>query len=192
MLRTVVTARWSRPVDLVEAVELLAVDAELAEAEATGTLAEVEEELFRFAQIVADNPRLGVVLNDPTADADRRAGLVRDLLSDRAQPVTVRLATFAVQGLGGRNVDASLQRLVERAAARRDRQIAYVTVAAPMTHEQQEHLSDRLSALYGQEISLKVGVDPDVLGGARVRIGDDLYDGSVARRLDQARAALAR
>ncbi len=191
VLRAVVAARWSRPVDLVEAVELLTVDAELAEAEAAGSLAEVEDELFRFAQILAGNPRLGGVLNDPTAAADRRAELVRQLLSDRADPVTVRLATLAVYGYGGRNVDAALQRLVERAAARRDRQIAYVTVAADLSPAQHERLAGRLATIYGRDISLKVDVDTDVLGGARVRIGDDLYDGSVARRLDQARAALA-
>ncbi len=110
-----------------------------------------------------------------------------DLLGGKATDFTVRLVELAVNGLGGRGFDASLQKLIELTAERRDRQVAYVQVAAPMTDEQEQRLSTRLSGIYGRDISLKVTVDPTIIGGATVRVGDDLYDGSVARRLDQAR-----
>jgi len=191
VLRAAAAARWSSPHDLVDAVELLAVDAELAEAEATDSLADVEDQLFRFARIVDGHPRLGQLLADGSAPLEQRTELATGLLRGNADPVTVRLVAGAVHGLGGRSFDASLQRLVELTAARRDREIAYVTAAAPLTPAQEDRLVARLAAIYGRAVSLKVEVDPSLLGGVTVRVGDDLYDGSVARRLEQARGALA-
>lgn len=191
VLRTAVGARWSSPGELVDGIEILAIDAELFSAEADGVLADVEDELFRFSRIVSGDRTLAGAFSDSTADRARLVELVGDLVGDRARPVTVRLAEMAVHGIGGRGFDASLQWIVERAATRRDNQVAYVRAAAPLTEQQEERLTGRLAAMYGRSISLKVEVDPAVIGGATVRVGDDLYDGSVARRLEQARSALA-
>jgi F-type H+-transporting ATPase subunit delta len=192
VLRVLVGGRWSTAADLVDAAELLAVQAELSAAEKAGALADVEDELFRFYRVVDGDTRLAGALSDTTAAADRKASLVRDLLGGKATDFTVRLVELAVNGLGGRRFDASLQRLIELTAERRDRQVAYVRVAAPLTDEQEQRLSTRLSGIYSRDISLKVTVDPTIVGGATVQVGDDLYDGSVARRLDQARTALAK
>jgi F-type H+-transporting ATPase subunit delta len=192
VLQVLVGGRWSAAADLVDAAELLAVQAELSAAEKAGALADVEDELFRFSRVVDGDPRLAGALTDTTAAADRKASLARDLLDGKATEFTVRLAELAVYGLGGRGFDASLQRLIELTAERRDRQVAYVRVASPLTDEQEQRLSTRLSVIYGRDISLKVTVDPTIVGGATVRVGDDLYDGSVARRLETARTALAK
>jgi F-type H+-transporting ATPase subunit delta len=191
-VRAAVSAHWSRPGDLVDAVELLAVDAELALAENDDALSDVEDELFRFGRIVEGTPELAAILGDPSVAVERRAELVRDLLSEHANPVTARLAEMAVHGFGGRGFDWSLRRLGELAAVRRDRKIAYVVVAAPISDEQEERLVDKLSEIYGRRVAVLVEVDPDLIGGATVRIGDDLYDGSVVRKLELARAALVR
>ncbi|HET8659142.1 MAG TPA: F0F1 ATP synthase subunit delta [Micromonosporaceae bacterium] len=156
-----------------------------------GELGEVEDELFRFGQIVIGDPRLAAALGDASAGVSRRVELVRSLLAERARPVTVRLAEIAVAGFGGRGFTSSLTRLVELAAERRDRHIAYVTVAEPLTEADEHRLGARLAEMYGREVSLKITVDPGVLGGVRVRVGNDLYDGTIARRLAENRNALA-
>jgi F-type H+-transporting ATPase subunit delta len=84
-----------------------------------------------------------------------------------------------------------LSRLVELAAERRDRQIAYVTVASVLSDAEADRLGARLAELYGRPIALKVSVDPGIVGGVRVRVGSDLYDGTVLRRLTDTRAALS-
>jgi len=191
LLGAVVAARWSAPSELLDAIERLGVDAALAGAESAGELAEVEDELFRFGKIIDGDPQLGAVVGDVTVPADRRVELVRTLLTGKALPATVRLAEQAVRGFGGRSIGAGLGRLVEMAAARRDRQVAHVTVAAPLTQTEEQRLGATLAGMYGREVSVKLTVDPAVLGGMSVRIGSDLYDGTVRRRLIDTRKALA-
>ncbi|MFY1636587.1 F0F1 ATP synthase subunit delta [Solwaraspora sp. WMMB335] len=191
LLAAVVAARWSAPSELLDASEQLGVDAVLSGAESAGELAEVEDELFRFGKIIDGDPQLGAVVGDVTVPADRRVELIRSLLDGKARSATTILAEQAVRGFGGRSVGAGLTRLVELAAQRRDRQVAHVTVAAPLSEAEEQRLGATLAGMYGREVSVKLTVDPAVLGGMSVRIGSDLYDGTVRRRLIDTRKALA-
>jgi F-type H+-transporting ATPase subunit delta len=193
VLAVLVKGRWSTGADLADAAELLAVGALLVEAERSGELEEVEDELFRFSRVVSGSPELAAILSNRVTAATRRTALVGELLGHKARAATVRLAELAaVAGIGGRRFDASLERLVTLAATRRDREVAYVTSAAPLNDEQESRLSSRLAELYHRQISLKVEVDPLMLGGVTVRVGDDLYDGSVSQRLANARTSLSK
>jgi F-type H+-transporting ATPase subunit delta len=191
LLRILVAGHWSSSVELLDATERLGVEALLASAESAGELSEVEDELFRFAQIVDANPELAAALGTSTVEPARRAELVATLLRGKARPATVRLAEVALQGLGGRNFAASLSRLVELAAGRRDRDVAYVVVAVALTDADADRLTASLSQLTGRQVTIKVSVDPTIVGGMSVRVGSDMYDGTIARRLREARADLA-
>ncbi len=189
---TLVAGRWSRPTELLDAAERQGVDAVLTTADKAGSLSEVEDELFRFGQIVSGNPELAVTLSDPGVPVARRAKLVEDLLKGKVQAATLRLVEVALGGFGGRGFEFSLNRLVELTAAKRDREVAYVTVAKPLDEAAEQRLSVKLSDIYGRQVSLKVDVDPRVIGGASVRVGSDLYDGTILRRLNQAKQAFAK
>jgi F-type H+-transporting ATPase subunit delta len=191
LLTALVRGRWSTSGELLDVVERLGVEALYAGAERDGALADVEDELFRFGQVVSGNQALTVALTDSTAALDRRSELVDELIEGKARPVTVRLVKLALRGFGGRGFVASLSRLVELAAARREREVAYVTTAVPLDDAEEERLASRLSEMYGRQISLKVDVDPSIVGGARVRVGSDLWDATISRRLAEARKALA-
>jgi F-type H+-transporting ATPase subunit delta len=191
-LAVLVAGRWSRPSELLDATERLGVDAVLSASDKSGTIADVEDELFRFGQIVSGNPDLSVTLSDPGASVSRRVKLVTDLLEGKAEPATVRLIQVALEGFGGRGFDASLARLVELTAAKRDREVAYVTVAKPLADADEQRLSEKLSEIYGRQVSLKVDVDPRVIGGVSVQVGSDLYDGTILRRLNEAKQAFAK
>ncbi|MFB9235455.1 F0F1 ATP synthase subunit delta [Plantactinospora siamensis] len=188
----IVSSRWSSSAELLEAIERIGVEALLASADRSGDLGEVEDELFRFGQVVSGDPELASALANPIAPVGQRAELTRSLLEGKAKPVTVRLVEVALAGFGGRSFDGGLTRLVELAAERRDRQVAYVTVAAPLTDAEEERLGGTLSGIYGREVTVKQTVDPAVLGGMSVRVGADLYDGTVLRRLTDTRNALAK
>jgi F-type H+-transporting ATPase subunit delta len=183
--------RWSTPTQLLNATERLGVDALMSSAERSDDLGDVEDELFRFGQVVDGDNALAAALGDPTADVARRTELVDALVADKVKPTTLRLVRLALHGFGGRGFAASLSRLVEVASEKRNKSVAYVTTAVPLTDEEEERLAARLSEMYGRQVSVLIDVDERIIGGMRVKVGSDLYDGTVARRLAEARTALA-
>ena len=191
LVETVARQRWSRPLDLVEAVETLATDTALDAAEARGELEGVEDELFRFGRIVAGDPALTRILSDDSAPVAGKSALLDRLLSGRVSPVTEQLLrnSLTVRHVG--NAENRIVRLSEAASARRGRSVAHVTTAAPLTAAQEQRLQDVLGRIYGRTIGLQVTVDPAVLGGLIVRVGDEVVDGSVANRLEVASRRLA-
>ncbi len=186
-----VRSRWSVPRDLPDAGEQLASLAEIVGAERAGVLDDVEDELFRFGRIVAGNPALRAALTDRTAPAEARAGLVRSLLAGRANPITDRLVVRLVTQPRGRSLDTGIDALSKLAAARRDRLVAVVVSAVPLSDRQKERLGAALATIYGRQVQLNLDVDPEVLGGLSVRIGDEVISGTIADRLDQAAQRLA-
>jgi F-type H+-transporting ATPase subunit delta len=191
-LATLVAGRFGSSADLLDATERLGAEALLDSADRAGDLADIEDELFRFGQIVSGSGELAVTLSDPGAPTSRRVKLVEDLLKGKAKPATLRLVEVALEGFGGRSFEGSLTRLVEMTAAKRDRQVAYVTVAKPLTDGEEQALASKLSDLYGRPVSLKIDVKPAVIGGVSVKVGADLYDGTILRRLNEAKQAFAK
>jgi F-type H+-transporting ATPase subunit delta len=186
LVQTVARQRWSRPLDLVEAMEDLATQASLDAAEARGELEGVEDELFRFGRIVAGDSELARILSDDRAPVEGKTALLDRLVSGRVSPVSEQLLrnSLTVRHVG--NAQNRVERLSEAASARRGRSVAHVTSAVPLTAQQEQRLRDVLGRVYGRAIGLQVTVDPGVLGGLVVRVGDEVIDGSIANRLETA------
>lgn len=185
-----VSARWSRSPDLVEALEVLARRAALGVAEKDGSLDEVEDQLFRAGRILDREPELGALLADQTVPADQRVELLRGLLAGKVSPVTATLLEQTVRTPRGRSLDLAAEELSELAAARRDRYVAHVSTPVRLSAEQEQRLTETLTRLYGRPISLQVELDPALLGGVVVQIGGELIDGSVSGKLAAARRKL--
>ena len=183
LVTAAVRDRWRSPGELASAVEELGVVAHLAAADGEGHLDDVEDELFRFGQVVQGEPALRSALLDQAAPAEARRDLVRRLLADKAQPTTVRLVEHAVLGRRDGTLEAALERIGDLAAARRARRVAVVRVAAPLTDEHRGRLSQALAAQVGGPVRLNVVVEPDLVGGIKVEVGDDVVDGTVRSRL---------
>ncbi|MBI3687657.1 MAG: F0F1 ATP synthase subunit delta [Actinobacteria bacterium] len=191
LVEAAVGGRWSRPGDLTDAIELLSRLAVFAVAERDGSLDEVEDELFRFGRILAGQPRLRTLLADPAATPERRIGLLDSVLGDKVVAVTARLLRQTVAAPRGRNLEDAVAGLSELAATRRERYLAHVRTAQPLTAAQEQHLSTTLTRIYGRPISLQIEIDDAVLGGLVVRVGEEIIDGSVAGRLAAVRHRFA-
>ncbi|MGH9066379.1 MAG: ATP synthase F1 subunit delta [Acidimicrobiales bacterium] len=152
---------------------------------------DLEDELFRFARTVEASDTLRAALTNPDAPARARQAIVADLLRGKARPATVSLLTYAVASARARGLVAMLDWLVERAAAERNLRIADVRTAVDLDDEQRARLTASLTHKTGRQVELRVRVDPDLLGGLVIVVGDTVVDGSVRRRLDQLGAELA-
>ncbi|MCF2531352.1 F0F1 ATP synthase subunit delta [Yinghuangia soli] len=192
LLGGLVRARWSSPRDLVDAVDALSTEAELIGADRDNALDDLEDELFRFGRIVAGERELRSTLADPSVTDTRKAELVSGLLAGRVRPVTQRLVARLVAHPRSRSLEAGLEAYARLAAERRRRMVALVTVALPLTEEQNTRLAAALGRMYGRQVHLNVEIDAEVIGGVRVQIGDDVIDGTVATRLDEAGRKLVR
>ena len=190
VVRALARLRWSEPRDVVDALEALAVETSLQQAEDQGVLDEVEDELFRFGRIVDGQAQLRAALTDRNLPAVRKADLLHRLIDGKVADVTASLIERAVVAPRGRTIERVLDDYAQLAASRRERLIARVTSAVDLTDDQQERLGEALRREFGREIRLEVVVDPGLLGGITVRIGDELIDGSVLRHLGAARRQL--
>lgn len=191
VLQEAVAQRWSSARDLVDGIEVLAAQARFLVAEADGTLDAVEDELFRFARIVAHDPELRAVLTDRALDNERKRALLDGLLADKASPATLSIITQLVLSPRGRTLEDGLEEYAALAAAVRSRSVATVTSAVALDDEQQARLSAALTQSLGRSVQVQVEVDPAVIGGLLVRVGDEVIDGSTLHRLREARRALA-
>lgn len=189
--KAAVALRWSSPWDLADALETAGDEALFAAAEKDGVLDTVEDELFRVERILDSTGDLTGLLDEQSAPAARRVGLLDSLVEGKVTSVTQRLLRHAVGSQRKRSITLAIDDLLEQAAARQERSVARVVSAAPLTDQQQDRLVGALSELYGRKISLRSAIDPAVRGGLVVRVGDEVIDGSVAARLAEARTALA-
>lgn len=190
LLLRAVQQRWSTPAGLADALEAAAVRAELRLAQAGGGLEATDAELFSLLQVIISDPQLRSALSDRQRSVKDRAALVGDLLDHKVGPSTLRLARRAVRARKG-NVETTLQSYVREGAALGGRELAVVTAARPLTDDQRHRLAEQLTRIVGAPVEIVVAINPAVLGGIRVEIGDRVIEGTVANRLEQARRQLA-
>jgi F-type H+-transporting ATPase subunit delta len=181
-----VAMRWAGGRSFTAALERQAVRAQLMAAEAEGNLENTEDELFRFARLVEANPDLRNALSDRAVPVGKRQELVEQLLAGRATTATMALAKRAVAARD-RTFAHTIEGFVTLAAAQKNRVVATVRVANPLTPEQRERLRRSLSQQVGRDITVQEIIDPGILGGIRVELGDEVIEGTVADRLEQAR-----
>ena len=191
LVAATVRAQWAGPADMTDALEQLAVEAFAIAAEESGQLDDLEDELFRFSRVVASEPELRAALSEPVLPDEGKRGLVNALLADKVTPVTLRLITEMSLHPRGRPLVVSLDMCTRIAAERRQRLIAVVRTATDLSAEQRRRLADALAGIYGHEVYVNIVIDPEVMGGMTIQVGDELIDASVASRLAAVRRKLA-
>lgn len=162
----------------------------LSIADAEGVLDRVQDELYAFGKAVERNGELREALTDAALPPERKKAVIDELLGERAHPTTATLVGFLVDAGQARRIGPIAEELAREAAHRSERTLAEVRVAVPMSDAKRSLLADALERATGHPVELKVDIDPSVLGGVVARVGDEVFDGSVASRLTEAKQHL--
>ena len=186
VLTNAVAQRWSEDSDLADALERAAVLAVIASAQSRGgvdALDEVLNELLTFVRTVDSNAQAQEALSDHQASKEAKKKLAVAL----GGPATTAEGVLLLERVGsnprGLHAARAADEFAEIIVKRQNRYIARVTSAIALSQVQLERLGRALNAVYGRELKLDVSVDPAVLGGLRVQVGDEVIDGTVETRM---------
>jgi F-type H+-transporting ATPase subunit delta len=188
LVKDAVKRRWTRPRDLADVIEYLGVLATVRSAGDEG--GRISDELFEVRRAVDAHAELRSALSDPARATADKSGLLDQLLESKVQKATLLLVGQAMTGSHG-NVDKGLAEFQHIAAEAKNEKIATVHTARALADNERDRLTQALSRQYDTSVHLQVVVDPDVVGGLRVEIGDDVIDGTVASKLDDVQRKLA-
>ncbi|WP_285725309.1 F0F1 ATP synthase subunit delta [Psychromicrobium xiongbiense] len=187
IVSSLVAERWSDARSLGDALERVAATVAIAVAENAAQskgLEELERTLFEFSQVVGSNHEVQRALTSPEATAEAKRTLALKLVPGAGEAATV-LISQAVTSPRGLQPAKLVDRFAALAAARQNRWIAAVSTSRPLSAEQQTRLKAGLDRLYGRELNLNASVDPSLIGGIRVRVGDEVVDASLVTRLGE-------
>jgi ATP synthase F0 subunit b len=184
--------RWSTESNLVDAVEHIARLALLLRADRNGEGEETEDQLFRFGRVLDDQPRLSILLSDCTTPAQGRIALLDKVVESGSgfNSTTTALLEQTVGLLRGERADEAVIDLAELAVTRRGEVVGHVTAAAELSDQQRTRLTQVLSRIYGHPVSIQLHIDPALLGGLRISVGDEVIDGAISSRLTAAQTGL--
>ncbi|MGB8407248.1 MAG: F0F1 ATP synthase subunit B/delta [Mycobacterium sp.] len=192
LLRAAVSSRWSEQADLVDAIEYVARLALIKRAEVSGEVEDVEDQLFKFSRVLDAQPRLSILLGDYGTPASGRIALLQGVVS-AAGAVNGTVKALLEQTVGllrGERADEAVLDLAELAVARRGEVVAHVEAAAALSDTQRTRLAAVLTRIYGHPVSVQLHVDPSLLGGLTITVGDEVIDGSISSRLAAASSRL--
>lgn len=185
VLSAAVQGRWSTVGEFVDGVEELGLRAESAANPA------LSDELLAVADVVSGNHDLQLSLGSKLADPAGKVALISRLVDGKVSVSTARIVSHLVASPRGRKIDSALRQAARTAADQAGNELAMVTVATPLSADQQARLARALEQSAGRPVTLKIAVDPALVGGIRVQIADDIIDGSIRARLDDLRVKLA-
>lgn len=192
ILTAAASQRWSVESDLIDTIEHVARLALLMRADRLQVGEEVEDQLFRFGRILDAQPQLNSLLSDRGKPAKGRIELLRKVLppNDSVNTVTMALLEQTVKLLRGQRADEAVVDLAELAVTRRGEVVAHVTAAAGLTDAQRTRLAAVLGRIYSHPVAVQLNIDPALLGGLQIAVGDEVIDGSISSRLAAARTGL--
>ena len=190
LISGIAALRWSAGKDVIYVLEQLAIEAEASAANINNELDRVEDELFGASRLLVDSSELRSALVGG-AGADLKAQLVTEILTKKASASTVKLVRALVTQRRGRSIEAAFAQYLFGLANRRNRLIAVVRTAAPISDAQKVRLSGAIEKQVGQPIRVNIQVDPTIIGGVSITFADELIDASISNRLAHAGRALA-
>ena len=167
-------------------------------AQAEGKAIEIADEIFSLERFVRANQQVRSALSDRNREPKYRVRLLQELFGSSLSRPATTLALRAVSAVSrdskledSVSLTGNLRHMRRDLAAAGDTVVATVQVATPLADAQAERLRDILSRRYQKNIHLQVSVEPSVLGGMKVRVGSQIFDGSLATIIQETKQKLA-
>lgn len=184
IMTDLVSRRWSRARDIANAVEDFGVDAMMYYADATDATLQVSIELSELHSALLNLPVVRAKLYDYQATSEARVKLFREVFSGKTlNKVTMRLAEHATCNLRRRRYLETIQWLINKFSRHMGESMVTVTTATPLKKEQIKRLVEVYSAKVGRQVHINSVVDPTVLGGMRIQVGDEVTDNTLVAQL---------
>ena len=184
IMTDLVSRRWSRARDIANAVEDFGVDAMMYYADSTDAPLQVSIELSELHSALLNLPVVRAKLYDYQATSEARVKLFREVFSGKTlNKVTMRLAEHATCNLRRRRYLETIQWLINKFSRHMGESMVTVTTATPLKKEQIKRLVEVYSAKVGRQVHINSVVDPTVLGGMRIQVGDEVTDNTVVAQL---------
>lgn len=184
IMTDLVSRHWSRARDIANAVEDFGVDAMMYYADATGATLQVSVELSELHSALLNLPVVRAKLYDYQATSEARVKLFHEVFSGKTlNKVTMRLAEHATCNLRRRRYLETIQWLINKLSRHMGESMVTVTTATPLKPEQIKRLVEVYSAKVGRQVHINSVVDPTVLGGMRIQVGDEVTDNTVVAQL---------
>lgn len=184
IMSDLVSRRWSRVSDIANAVEDFGVDGMMYYADHTNTTLQVSVELAELHSALLNLPVVRTKLYDATVSSEARIKLLYSLIGDADfTKVTKRLAEHATCNLRNRRYLQTIQWLINKFSRHMGESMVTVTTATPLSKEQVEKLISIYTAKTGHPVHINSVVDPTVMGGMRIQVGDEVTDNTVVAQL---------
>ncbi len=188
LLGVVVSKRWSNTGDLLAGIEELGLRA-AAESATDGT--NIDAELFAFGNAVASSADLELAVSSKLGTDESKVALVEHLLAAKVSPQTLAIVRHLMQQPRGRRIGELLRTAASIVADQAGLSVAVITSATPIAAGQLERLQKSLAVKFGRPLKFNLRIDPLLIGGLRVQVGDSVIDDSVASKLKELRLQLA-
>lgn len=189
ILQYLVRQHWASDEDFFVGIEELGIETILTGADAENVLNRLEDEIYQVMRSLTDERELRTALSSDTRSVQDRSELARQAFA-RLHPLTLFLVVRAVERTSKVTLTQSLHHYMELSSKRNHHLVANVTAAVPLTDTQETRLASILTKKYGQDVSLHVSLEPEVIGGLRIHIGDDVIDGTLLKRVNDMRKAI--
>lgn len=158
---------------------------------AEGDPAALEADVHAFSAAVTASPELQNALSDSSMPAGNRQQVVEDLLAGKASKASTAAISMIVGAGRAGDLPEIARAMSSSMAGGRGAAFAEVRSAVPLSEDQTARLEQALSDKVGRPVTVRVTIDPNVVGGLVTQIDDTVIDGSVRRRLNQMRETLA-
>ncbi|GAA2222950.1 F0F1 ATP synthase subunit delta [Herbiconiux moechotypicola] len=188
LLEGIASSRWSSQSDLLAGIEEIGIRAVASSAPKS---ASVDAELFEFSRAVASDAELELALGSKLGSVDQKRALVERLIGGKASAQTVAVVLALVTQPRGRRIGELLRFASSVVADQAGASVATVVSASALSAAQSKRLGAVLQTQYGRPVLINQVIDPAVVGGVRIQLGDDVIDGSVSTRLNDLRLQLA-